>query len=57
VSAGIPDFRSPGTGLYSQLQRFDLPWPEAVFDLRYFRHNPKPFCMLAKVGGQCAGCM
>jgi hypothetical protein len=48
VSAGIPDFRSPGTGLYSQLQRFSLPWPEAVFDLRYFRHNPKPFCMLAK---------
>lgn len=49
VSAGIPDFRSPGTGLYSQLQRFKLPWPEAVFDIRYFRHDPKPFCMLAKV--------
>jgi NAD-dependent SIR2 family protein deacetylase len=48
VSAGIPDFRSPGTGLYSQLQRFKLPWPEAVFDIRYFRHDPKPFCMLAK---------
>lgn len=51
VSAGIPDFRSPGTGLYSQLQRYNLPWPEAVFDIRYFRHNPQPFCMLAKVGG------
>lgn len=49
VSAGIPDFRSPGTGLYSQLQRFNLPWREAVFDVRYFRHDPKPFCMLAKV--------
>jgi NAD-dependent SIR2 family protein deacetylase len=52
VSAGIPDFRSPGTGLYSQLQRYDLPWPEAVFDIRYFRHNPQPFCMLAKVSSQ-----
>jgi NAD-dependent SIR2 family protein deacetylase len=49
VSAGIPDFRSPGTGLYSQLQRFQLPWPEAVFDIRFFRHNPKPFYLLAKV--------
>lgn len=48
VSAGIPDFRSPGTGLYAQLAKFDLPWPEAVFDLRFFRHNPKPFYALAK---------
>eukprot|EP00879_Flechtneria_rotunda_P004889 GHRR01005163.1.p1 GENE.GHRR01005163.1~~GHRR01005163.1.p1 ORF type:complete len:451 (+),score=183.15 GHRR01005163.1:273-1625(+) len=48
VSSGIPDFRSPGTGLYSQLQRFNLPWPEAVFDIRFFRHNPKPFYLLAK---------
>lgn len=29
VSAGIPDFRSPGTGLYSQLARFNLPTPGA----------------------------
>ncbi|WIA31439.1 hypothetical protein OEZ86_002336 [Tetradesmus obliquus] len=49
VSAGIPDFRTPGTGLYSQLQRFQLPWPEAVFDIRFFRHNPKPFYLLAKL--------
>lgn len=48
VSAGIPDFRSPDTGLYSQLQRYNLPWPEAVFDIRYFRHDPNPFCTLAK---------
>eukprot|EP00878_Enallax_costatus_P000427 GHUV01000518.1.p1 GENE.GHUV01000518.1~~GHUV01000518.1.p1 ORF type:complete len:441 (+),score=166.21 GHUV01000518.1:233-1555(+) len=48
VSSGIPDFRTPGTGLYSQLERFNLPWPEAVFDIRFFRHNPKPFYMLAK---------
>lgn len=49
VSAGIPDFRTPGTGLYSQLQRYNLPHPEAVFSIDYFRKNPKPFHMLAKV--------
>lgn len=37
TSAGIPDFRSPGTGLYSQLQKYDLPTPEAVFHLDFFR--------------------
>uniref|UniRef100_A0A383W007 Deacetylase sirtuin-type domain-containing protein n=1 Tax=Tetradesmus obliquus TaxID=3088 RepID=A0A383W007_TETOB len=48
VSAGIPDFRTPGTGLYSQLERFGLPEPEAVFSIGFFRKNPKPFHMLAK---------
>ena len=33
VSAGIPDFRSPGTGLYYSLQRFNLPHPQAIFEL------------------------
>ncbi len=28
VSAGIPDFRSPGTGLYSQLEKYNLPHPQ-----------------------------
>ena len=37
TSAGIPDFRSPGTGLYSQLEKYDLPAPEAVFHLDFFR--------------------
>lgn len=37
VSAGIPDFRTPGTGLYSQLSKCKLPKPEAVFDLEFFR--------------------
>ena len=49
VSAGIPDFRTPGTGLYSNLQKFKLPYPEAVFEINYFRSNPAPFFMLAKV--------
>ncbi|KAL4420564.1 hypothetical protein ABPG75_010220 [Micractinium tetrahymenae] len=48
VSAGIPDFRSPGSGLYHQLERYGLPHPEAVFELSYFRENPRPFFLLAK---------
>ena len=47
VSAGIPDFRSPGTGLYDKLHEYNLPYPEAIFDLDFFRSNPKPFATLA----------
>ncbi|KAG8924254.1 Sir2 histone deacetylase Hst2, partial [Tulasnella sp. 418] len=47
TSAGIPDFRSPDTGLYANLARLNLPYPEAVFDIQYFRRNPKPFYILA----------
>ncbi len=43
VSAGIPDFRSPGTGLYDNLQKYNLPFAEAIFDLQYFKKNPWPF--------------
>jgi NAD-dependent SIR2 family protein deacetylase len=43
VSAGIPDFRSPGSGLYSQLEKYNLPEPEAVFDIKFFKKNPEPF--------------
>jgi NAD-dependent SIR2 family protein deacetylase len=49
VSAGIPDFRTPGTGLYDNLKQYKLPYPEAVFELQYFRKNPEPFYRLAKV--------
>ncbi|PRW45382.1 transcriptional Sir2 family isoform B [Chlorella sorokiniana] len=48
VSAGIPDFRSPGTGLYHRLEDYGLPHPEAVFELEYFKANPRPFFLLAK---------
>jgi NAD+-dependent protein deacetylase sirtuin 2 len=48
VSAGIPDFRTPGTGLYSQLEAYNLPNPEAIFTLDFFRKNPAPFYTLAK---------
>lgn len=40
TSAGIPDFRSPETGLYANLERLNLPFPEAVFELGYFKKNP-----------------
>ncbi|GFO04060.1 NAD-dependent protein deacetylase sirtuin-2, partial [Plakobranchus ocellatus] len=48
TSAGIPDFRSPGTGLYDNLAAFDLPSPQAIFEIEFFRANPKPFFVLAK---------
>ncbi len=47
MSAGIPDFRTPNTGLYDNLARYNLPYPEAVFELSYFRNNPEPFHLLA----------
>ncbi|KAM6255599.1 NAD-dependent protein deacetylase sirtuin-3, mitochondrial isoform 3-T3 [Spheniscus humboldti] len=46
--SGIPDFRSPGSGLYSNLEQYNIPYPEAIFELMYFFVNPKPFFTLAK---------
>jgi len=48
AAAGIPDFRSPGSGLYHNLEKYNLPHPQAIFDIDYFRDNPKPFFVLAK---------
>eukprot|EP01117_Protostelium_nocturnum_P003461 TRINITY_DN144_c1_g1_i2.p1 TRINITY_DN144_c1_g1~~TRINITY_DN144_c1_g1_i2.p1 ORF type:complete len:380 (-),score=94.24 TRINITY_DN144_c1_g1_i2:23-1162(-) len=48
VASGIPDFRTPGTGLYDNLQKYNLPEPTAIFEMGYFRNNPKPFYTLAK---------
>lgn len=48
TAAGIPDFRSPGTGLYANLARLNLPHAEAVFDISYFREKPEPFYVLAR---------
>lgn len=47
TGAGIPDFRSPDTGLYSNLAKLNLPYAEAVFDIDYFKENPKAFYTLA----------
>jgi NAD-dependent deacetylase sirtuin 1 len=50
VSCGVPDFRSPKTGLYSLIkQRFpELQAPEDIFDLQLFRENPRPFYTIAR---------
>jgi hypothetical protein len=47
VAAGIPDFRTPGTGLYDNLEKYNLPHPTAVFDIGFYKRNPSPFVMLA----------
>jgi Sir2 family len=48
TASGIPDFRSPTSGLYSNLSRYNLPYPEAIFEIEYFRQNPTPFNTWAK---------
>ena len=48
VAAGIPDFRTPGSGLYDNLEKYSLPRPQAVFEMESFRRNPQPFFSLAK---------
>lgn len=49
VSCGIPDFRSRN-GIYARLHEEypDLPDPQAMFDIHYFRSNPCPFFRFAK---------
>ena len=39
TAAGIPDFRSAGTGLYDNLQKYNLPNPQAVFEIDFFKVN------------------
>ncbi|XP_003698490.1 NAD-dependent protein deacetylase Sirt2 [Apis florea] len=48
TSAGIPDFRSPTSGLYHNLEKYNLPHPQAIFELDFFMENPEPFFMLAR---------
>lgn len=48
TSAGIPDFRSPGTGLYDNLEKYNLPDPQAIFEIGFFKKNPEPFFALAR---------
>jgi NAD-dependent SIR2 family protein deacetylase len=47
VSAGIPDFRSPKTGLYENLEAYDLPYAQAIFEIEFFKEKPQPFFKLA----------
>ena len=50
TSAGIPDFRSPKTGLYATLadKYPELSQPEDIFDISFLKENPTPFLKLAK---------
>jgi len=48
TASGIPDFRSPTTGIYANLEKFKLPYPEAIFELEYFKTNPGAFNIWAK---------
>ena len=46
TSAGIPDFRSPGTGTYDRIEFLTgvkLPYPEALYDIRFFLKNPEVY--------------
>lgn len=47
-AAGIPDFRSPGKGLYHNLAKYNLPYPQAIFELVYFLKQPEPFFQIAR---------
>jgi NAD-dependent SIR2 family protein deacetylase len=48
VSCGIPDFRSPNTGLYANLAEYDLPTPESIFNIKYFVDKPEAFYRFMK---------
>ncbi|CAG5117926.1 unnamed protein product, partial [Candidula unifasciata] len=49
VSCGIPDFRSRD-GVYARLAKDfpNLPDPQAMFDIHFFRHDPRPFFKFAR---------
>ena len=48
VSAGIPDFRSPGSGVYDNLQEYDLPTKESIFEINFFKEKPEVWYKFAK---------
>ncbi|KIY73645.1 NAD-dependent deacetylase sirtuin-2 [Cylindrobasidium torrendii FP15055 ss-10] len=47
VSAYIKSGKCKNIVLMSNLERLHLPYPEAVFEINYFRRNPVPFYTLA----------
>lgn len=52
VSAGIPDFRSPTTGIYARIESLTgikLPYPEALFDKKFFIKNPQVYYTYRKM--------
>lgn len=48
TNCGVQDFRGP-EGLYKTAEeKYHLPYPEALFDMDYFRRDPHPFFDLTK---------
>ena len=39
--------------MYANLGKYNLPHPEAVFDIHFFRENPQPFGMITVVLTMC----
>lgn len=48
VAAGIPDFRSPGTGIYANLGKYNLDDPTDAFSLALLRERPEIFYSIAR---------
>jgi NAD-dependent deacetylase sirtuin 2 len=48
TSAGLTDFRTPGTGLYDKLKQHGLEYPEDVFDINLFRKDPRAFYAIGR---------
>ena len=52
TSAGIPDFRSPGTGLFNNVQdylvKYNLTEPTQLFTYEFFKKDPGPYYDLCK---------
>lgn len=47
-AAGIPDFRSPKTGFYAQLEKYNLESPSDALSIALLRENPNIFYSIAK---------
>lgn len=47
VAAGIPDFRSPNTGLYAKLGKYGLRDPSDAFSISLLRESPSVFYTIA----------
>lgn len=48
VAAGIPDFRSPNTGIYAQLEKYNLDDPTDAFSIDLLREHPHIFYSIAQ---------
>ena len=46
VKSGIPDFRSPGTGLYDNIKNYNISNPQLLFNRTFIKQNPNPFYIL-----------